>query len=250
MSERTEASVATWGDGPRRVLLLHGLSSNAQSWWRLGPDLAARGFTVVAPNLRGHGGSGLGDGLHLDGYRDDILAAGTGWDMALGHSLGGLVALACQLADPGFCSALVLEDPALALAPTPEVVDWLVADYAQPISAEALATARPRWSDGDIAAKVQALRAAGPHVVTGTMEALGGVDIWSELASVSVPTLLLGADPAQDALVSAEQGTAAEALGHVDYVMIPGSGHSMHRDSYEPFWAALVGWMTGVAGND
>nr|NIR41469.1 alpha/beta hydrolase [Actinomycetota bacterium]NIS36505.1 alpha/beta hydrolase [Actinomycetota bacterium]NIT98737.1 alpha/beta hydrolase [Actinomycetota bacterium]NIU71002.1 alpha/beta hydrolase [Actinomycetota bacterium]NIV58940.1 alpha/beta fold hydrolase [Actinomycetota bacterium] len=190
MKERADGSTATWGDGPRRALLLHGLSSNSQGWWRLGPDLASLGFTVVAPNLRGHGGSSLGDGLHLDGYRDDVLAIGTGWDVVLGHSLGGLLALACQLADPGFCAALVLEDPALALAPTPEVVEWLVAEYAEPIDVEALSAARPRWSEADVAAKVQALRAAGPHVVTGTIEALGLVDVWSELAAISIPTLL------------------------------------------------------------
>ena len=137
--------VRQWGAGARRIMLVHGLSSSAEGWWRLGPDLAAAGYEVAAPNLRGHGGSGDGDGFSLDAYRDDVLALGGGWDMVLGHSLGGLVVLACQLADPGFARSLVLEDPFLRPQPTPEMVAWLLADYEEPITEARLAAARPRW---------------------------------------------------------------------------------------------------------
>ena len=64
-------ATTTWGDGHRRALFLHGISSNAAGWWRLGPDLAALGFTVVAPDLRGHGETGRAADYLLESYRDD-----------------------------------------------------------------------------------------------------------------------------------------------------------------------------------
>ncbi|MFT5197354.1 MAG: pimeloyl-ACP methyl ester carboxylesterase, partial [Cellvibrionaceae bacterium] len=47
----------TWGDptAERSAVLIHGVTSNAQSWIRVGPRLAEQGYYVVAPNLRGHG---------------------------------------------------------------------------------------------------------------------------------------------------------------------------------------------------
>src|ERR1700741_1442123 len=48
----------TWGtttDPP--VLLVHGVTSNAAIWWRVGPALAASGRRVVACDMPGHGRS-------------------------------------------------------------------------------------------------------------------------------------------------------------------------------------------------
>jgi pimeloyl-ACP methyl ester carboxylesterase len=50
------------------ALLIHGVTSSSRTWWRVGPALAARGYRVLAVDLRGHGASpsvagalGLGD---------------------------------------------------------------------------------------------------------------------------------------------------------------------------------------------
>lgn len=55
----TQISYQTLGDGPP-VLLLHGFSGNAEINW-FGPGIAqkiaAAGYTVIAPDLRGHGAS-------------------------------------------------------------------------------------------------------------------------------------------------------------------------------------------------
>lgn len=59
----TAISYQTLGEGPP-VLLLHGFSGNAQIDW-FGPGIAqkiaAAGYTVIAPDLRGHGASSLAD---------------------------------------------------------------------------------------------------------------------------------------------------------------------------------------------
>ena len=56
-------TTSVWGTGPRRALLLHGLSSAGSTWWREAPELADLGFTVVAPDLRAHGTSPKGERL-------------------------------------------------------------------------------------------------------------------------------------------------------------------------------------------
>jgi pimeloyl-ACP methyl ester carboxylesterase len=44
------------GEGPP-VLLLHGHPRTSATWHRVAPQLVARGFTVVCPDLRGYGRS-------------------------------------------------------------------------------------------------------------------------------------------------------------------------------------------------
>ena len=59
----TQISYQTLGEGPP-VLLLHGFSGNADINW-FGPGIAqkiaAAGYTVIAPDLRGHGASPVAD---------------------------------------------------------------------------------------------------------------------------------------------------------------------------------------------
>src|SRR4051794_41470498 len=42
-----------------RLVLIHGLSSLADSWWRMGPALARDGWDVTAVDQAGHGGRPL-----------------------------------------------------------------------------------------------------------------------------------------------------------------------------------------------
>src|SRR5260370_41788064 len=60
-------TLAFWprGHGGVPLLLVHGWPSTRRIWARNIVDLAARGFEVIAPDLRGFGDSDCGaDGLH------------------------------------------------------------------------------------------------------------------------------------------------------------------------------------------
>ncbi|MGZ6827500.1 MAG: alpha/beta fold hydrolase, partial [Mycobacteriales bacterium] len=82
----------TWGTGPRSALLVHGFSDDATTWWQVGPALADRGFTVLAPDLRGHGLSPRGGGYALADLAADLVdTLPTGVELAVGHSLGAAV---------------------------------------------------------------------------------------------------------------------------------------------------------------
>jgi pimeloyl-ACP methyl ester carboxylesterase len=101
------------GDGPVLVLV-HGITSTSATWERVMPALAKR-FTVIAPDLLGHGGSAKprGDyslGAYASGVRDLLVALGHERATFVGHSLGGGVAMQLAYQFPERCERLVLID--------------------------------------------------------------------------------------------------------------------------------------------
>ncbi|VAW04464.1 hypothetical protein MNBD_ACTINO02-2129 [hydrothermal vent metagenome] len=242
--EHLELHTQTWGSGDKQALLVHGLSSNAAGWWRLGPDLAELGYTVTAPDLRSHGESPRSDDLSVVGYAADVLALGSHWDLVLGHSLGGAVVLACVETDPGFAKTLILEDPAIKLEDNPLIREWLMDVFNRPLTTEQVALDSPRWHIEDARAKAEALRQSGPDTVDRTLSA----PTWDGsriLASLAIPTLLLGADPALMALVPPEVGQAfAAANSLIKFETITNGSHSIHRDEYRLFWDRVRDWLT------
>lgn len=84
------------GSGPV-LLLVHGITSSADAWRSVLPALAKH-FTVIAPDLLGHGGSAKprGDyslGAYASGLRDLLAALGHERATVVGHSLGGGIAM-------------------------------------------------------------------------------------------------------------------------------------------------------------
>jgi pimeloyl-ACP methyl ester carboxylesterase len=235
-----------WGDGSQRILLLHGLSSNAAGWWRLGPDLAAGGWSVAAPDLRGHGTSPIAGGYTIAEYAEDVLALGREWDAVLGHSLGGTVAVAAQHADPSFSRGLVLQDPALVIADAAydDVLAELLDPMEGPASEQEIAAEHPEWHPTDVRIKVEALRQSSSAVVRCTMEQNRPWNLLAEAASLRVPTVVIGSDPEAGGIVPVTIGEwlAAESRW-VAYRMIEGAGHSLHRDNTRyPAYLAEVRW--------
>ena len=84
------------GDGPP-VVLIHGMLNSSRHWESVALRLA-RDYTVVAPDLIGHGDSATprGDyslGAHAASIRDLLTAIGIDRASIVGHSLGGGVAM-------------------------------------------------------------------------------------------------------------------------------------------------------------
>ena len=86
----------TAGSGPP-VVLIHGMVNSSRHWEAVALALADR-YTVVAPDLIGHGDSATprGDyslGAHAAAIRDLLAAIGIDRATIVGHSLGGGVAM-------------------------------------------------------------------------------------------------------------------------------------------------------------
>ena len=99
------------GSGPVLVLI-HGITCTSATWANLLPSLAEH-FTVIAPDLIGHGESAKprGDyslGAYASGIRDLLIALGHERATVVGHSLGGGVAMQVAYQFPEHCERLVL----------------------------------------------------------------------------------------------------------------------------------------------
>jgi pimeloyl-ACP methyl ester carboxylesterase len=89
-------SYRTAGEGPA-ILLIHGVAGSSMQWEPVMKLLAPQ-FTVLAPDLLGHGRSAKprGDyslGAYAAGLRDLTVALGIESATVVGHSLGGGIAL-------------------------------------------------------------------------------------------------------------------------------------------------------------
>jgi pimeloyl-ACP methyl ester carboxylesterase len=101
----------TAGTGPV-VLLIHGMAGSATTWRQVMPGLAQR-FTVVAPDLLGHGRSDKPKGDYSLGafactLRDLLVALGHERATVVGQSLGGGVAMQFSYQHPERVERLVL----------------------------------------------------------------------------------------------------------------------------------------------
>lgn len=105
------------------LLLLHGFPELAYSWRKVIPPLAAAGYHVVAPDLRGFGRTTGWDAREFDHVdlstfsplsivRDIVLLVyALGYESVrclVGHDLGAMAAAACVIARPDLFRSLVL----------------------------------------------------------------------------------------------------------------------------------------------
>ncbi len=102
----------TGGSGPV-LLLVHGMAGSSETWKRVLPALTQR-FTVVAPDLIGHGESGKprrGEyslAAHANVLRDLLHVLGHERATFVGQSLGGGVTMQLAYQFPELCERLVL----------------------------------------------------------------------------------------------------------------------------------------------
>lgn len=99
------------GSGPA-LLLIHGIGDNADSWEDVIPELAEE-FTVIAPDLLGHGESDkpradYSIGAYANAMRDLLSVLDVDRVTVMGHSLGGGVAMQFAYQYPERCERLVL----------------------------------------------------------------------------------------------------------------------------------------------
>ena len=101
------------GEGPV-ILLIHGIAGSSQAWREVMPTLAQH-YTVIAPDLIGHGESAkpVGDyslGAYASGMRDLLRVLGVARATLVGQSFGGGVAMQLAYQHPECSERLVLVD--------------------------------------------------------------------------------------------------------------------------------------------
>jgi len=230
--------------GSPRALLVHGLNGTGQTWWRVAESLIAAGWHVTTVDLRGHGAADPGDDLALSSYAADLPAGP--WDLVLGHSLGGAVSVLASLA-PGFTRALALIDPVLFVDPADR--DEIIADQLAELelTEQSLATSKPHWHSMDVALKVAGARLSSVRTARGSFDDNPDWNVVAQTEALPVPTLIISGDPLVYSMLAPATARAIVAANPlVTYEVVPGTGHSPHRDDFETTMAVLYNFVNLV----
>jgi pimeloyl-ACP methyl ester carboxylesterase len=257
------------GDGPP-VVLIHGMVNSSRHWERVALQLAER-YTVVAPDLLGHGDSAAvrGDyslGAHACSIRDLLTTIGIDRATVVGHSLGGGVAMQFFYQFPQRVERLALVSsgglghdvsPMLrgAALPGASLGIWMVANggvrsaidragrrmrdrgMRKGVYLQAVARAmRPLQEAAARRAFLQTLRAVidvrGQHV-----SAMDRLYLLGEL-----PTLIVWGE--RDNTIPIEHGLAAhEQIPNSRFVSLPKAAHFPNLEDPDGLAAALLDWL-------
>jgi pimeloyl-ACP methyl ester carboxylesterase len=157
------------------------------------------------------------------------------------------VATVLAAADASWTRRLVLLDPVWfipddLLAPTSAAQ---VAELGY--TAETLAAAKPYWDERDRAGKLAAIAAVEPDAVSRTFGDVTSWDLRPAARTIAVPTLVLGGDPDVYTMLEPADGyEIAEDAPELEYVIVPGAGHSPHRDAPDATRDILTRWLSST----
>lgn len=237
---RLSTDVWNPGGAAGQALLLHGLGSDGSTLWRIASHLADRGFLVAAPDLRGHGASPDAADHRIVTLAEDVAILGAGWDLVVGHSLGGAVAAELLARDDLPVARALLIDPVLEVDPLHrEPLRAAQRADVGPLDPSAVAAANPRWDATDVARKVQAAAACAPDVVDRVVDHNQQWDVTGLRARWGARVHLLAADPAHGALLATPTLEALTDGQQVTGARVAGAGHAIHRDDPAAVLAAL-----------
>jgi 2-succinyl-6-hydroxy-2,4-cyclohexadiene-1-carboxylate synthase len=257
-------------------MLLHGFTGSGASWqaqrrlfapFALCPDLPGHGTNMPANNRDEDARTALMPPTPHAAYRIEAAADALAAQLAalpqprtlLGYSLGGRVALTLAVRHPQLLDRLILESASPGIADDRERAERRARDevLAEDIERRGMAWFVEMWeaqplfaSHARLPANVRAAQRAArlandPHGLAASLRGMGaGVmpPLWSALAHVAVPTLLIsGAD---DAKYTAIAGQMAALMPQAQQIVIAGSGHTPHLEQAAAFAAAVGSPLT------
>lgn len=239
------------------LVLVHGVAGSSQTWEEVIPALA-EDYTVIAPDLLGHGESAKprGDyslGAYASGLRDLLAVLGHDRATIVGHSLGGGIAMVFAYQFPQHTERLVLVDsgglghhvsialraaslpgsefvlPLLFSAPLLRVGHWVAGALGRlgvRTGPDVEEIARGVASFHDVHT-----RAAFVHTVRAVIDPQGQrVSALDRLyLAHGMPTMIVWGE--RDPIIPVEHGRAAhELIDGSRLELFPDAGHFPHRD--------------------
>lgn len=263
-------SALRWGGDRPRLVLLHGGSLNAHAWDAM--LLLHPGIEALALDLPGHGHSDwFDDPLYLPEELAGVVAPAvealaSAPVVLVGHSLGGLTALALAARRPDLVAGLVLVDATPGSTPdrAQELVDFVsVRDFAsfeelldhvvafkphrdrESLRRSVLLNARPEpgggWTwrhDSRDRPEVDRWRRIYEEMPKG----------WDHAALVRCPVLVVRGDRSE-ILLGSDVDRYQELVADLAVVEIAGAGHNIHGDQPEALGAAITQFVHTVGAH-
>jgi len=265
------------GSGPP-LLLVHGIGDSSETWAGVMPALAEK-YTVIAPDLLGHGESAkpradYAIAAYACGMRDLLTALGVDRVSVVGHSLGGGIAMQFAYQFPERCERLVLVaaagmgrdvHPVFRLASGPGATVGMYLLTRQPVRmAVRLAAPLVRAAGGaglgpDLDYAVQRYEAfadgTARRAFLRTIRA--GVDLSGQAITMldraylarHLPTLIIWGT--RDGIIPFEHAEVARsALPGSRLEIFEGAGHLPHQDDPERFVKVVEGFLSSTEPAD
>jgi pimeloyl-ACP methyl ester carboxylesterase len=221
----------TAGRGDPGIVFVHGWSCDRSYFAPQLSHFASR-HAVVALDLRGHGESDrpdAGSGTYdIEVFAEDVLAvaaaAGHERPIVVGHSLGGVIALACAARD-GAVRAAVLVDPAPIVNPA---IKSFIGHAADTVETDTDGSWRAAFVRGMFlpsdTARVDEIVAGmtelPPPVAAASLRAIERFDGVAAFGAVAVPLLTIGSATPSDAPADLRAACPSITIGQT-----VGSGH-------------------------
>jgi pimeloyl-ACP methyl ester carboxylesterase len=244
-----------WGEAAARPLvILHGVTSCSDAWWRLGPAIAATGRRVVAVDLPGHGRTGGWTGTHR--FRETasevagfIRAAGLESPdlQVLGHSWGAMISAALPAIGLRPATIVLVDPPAMSGTEIRAMLDDPVErpydDLAE--ATAAIRGANPAWAPGDVRAKALGLTLMDPEaaravLLDNTVWDAGLADLADPAAAGIDVRVIRGETRAGSLLDEAHLPAVADRVGAANVATIADGPHSPMRTHPEATAVALI----------
>jgi pimeloyl-ACP methyl ester carboxylesterase len=251
----SEIFVATGGRAFDRalptVVFLHGAGFDHSAWAQHTRWFAHHGFSVLAPDMPGHGrspGPALTTIAAMADWTAALLdAAGAAKARLVGHSMGSLIALETAARHPAKVSALSLIGTAAAMTVGPDLLNAAEANDSAAIDMVSIwglgfraelggSLAPGLWMHGEAQS---VLRHCEPGVLFSDLSACNSYqDALTAAAQVSIPTTLILGE--RDMMTPAKAGKAlGAAITNARIVILPDAGHMMMAERPDQLLAAL-----------
>jgi pimeloyl-ACP methyl ester carboxylesterase len=240
------------GDGSNPPLvLIHGAGGRYDHW----PPQIRRldAMAVYAPDLAGHGRSGGAGRENIGAYAADVLALadalGLGQFIAIGHSMGGAIALRMALDTPGRIAGLALIASGARLRVARELLGMLKEDTG---AATDFIVTHSLGPDVDTRIRRLArrqLHSVDPATLRADYAACDAFDVRDRLGEIAAPALVVcGTADRMTPLSFGEH--LAMRLPAAELRIFEGAGHMLPAERPDALARALGGWLVRRFGED
>ncbi|MBY6410580.1 alpha/beta hydrolase [Rhodococcus sp. BP-252] len=226
------------GTEPIPVVLVHGMGGDSGTWDRFATALVAAGRRVVTVDLRGHGRSSHTDDYSFASFGRDIVAVldhlGLTEVDLVGHSLGGYAVTLVAQERPSSVRSLVIEEMPIPIRQ----------GDAEPTLTGRLPSITELWHAATSILRHPRAVFVFDRSMTGPALAQfrrPNSEWWKKLADITAATLVLRGGPGgmmDDTRLDLLAGEIPDCS-----VVSFRTGHSIHRDKYAEFEAAVMPFL-------
>lgn len=220
------------------VVLVHGMGGDSGTWDRFAAALTAAGRRVITVDLRGHGRSAHTADYSFDSFGGDIEAVLDHLELdsvdLVGHSLGGYAVSVVAQNRQATVRSLVLEEMPIPIQPG-EAAPTLTGRFPSPTEL---------WHAGtSIVRHPRAVFAFDRSMTATALEQFRrpNAEWWEKLSNIEAPTMILRGGPGGMVDLRRLDLLAGEIPDCT--VVSFKTGHSIHRDKYRDFEAAVLPFL-------